>query len=413
MGAVEHLKTLCCLGLKPESAMIAVTPLLHEIIPHGWSRMAFIEPDATLSRGYAENPAMASQMERFLELLHNPANIIGSIYPSTFRAIGVGFALQRQGRGWLESDWYREIEAPVDSCWWIEVMIGDRVRTFATVHLTRPRSARPFTADDVQKLDRLRPWLAHAFRWSLPHGVTREDDFATVAGRPVLSGQMVLASDATVILQTKEIPLLLAYIDARRIEERFRPSGGDCLPAPVLSLVQQLIGAANGSSRAPPHTQIASRFGVLTLDAKWLVPEGVLPGDAAKDPKSCLIAATIELREHALARAARVLREGGATPAQMKVGIQLALGKSKPAIAKKLGLASSSVASLAKKLYQTLDIHNSTELAAKIWLSEETGEVARSAQPAKSPAAAPARLGFPGAPSRRANKAATRGAAAR
>ena len=30
MGAVEHLKTLCCLGLKPESAMIAVTPLLHE-----------------------------------------------------------------------------------------------------------------------------------------------------------------------------------------------------------------------------------------------------------------------------------------------------------------------------------------------------------------------------------------------
>jgi hypothetical protein len=43
MGAVEHLKTLCCLGLKPESAMIAVTPLLHEIIPHGWIRMAFIE----------------------------------------------------------------------------------------------------------------------------------------------------------------------------------------------------------------------------------------------------------------------------------------------------------------------------------------------------------------------------------
>jgi hypothetical protein len=31
MGPVEHLKTLCCLGLKPESAMVAVTPVLHEI----------------------------------------------------------------------------------------------------------------------------------------------------------------------------------------------------------------------------------------------------------------------------------------------------------------------------------------------------------------------------------------------
>jgi hypothetical protein len=40
MGAVEHLKTLCCLGLKPESAMIAVTPLLHEIIPHSSARLA-------------------------------------------------------------------------------------------------------------------------------------------------------------------------------------------------------------------------------------------------------------------------------------------------------------------------------------------------------------------------------------
>ena len=25
-------------------------------------------------------------------------------------------------------------------------------------------SARPFTVDEVQRLDRLRPWLAHAFR---------------------------------------------------------------------------------------------------------------------------------------------------------------------------------------------------------------------------------------------------------
>ena len=40
MGTVEHLKTLCCLGLPPESAMVAVVPVLHEIIPHGWSRLA-------------------------------------------------------------------------------------------------------------------------------------------------------------------------------------------------------------------------------------------------------------------------------------------------------------------------------------------------------------------------------------
>jgi len=60
MGAVEHLKTLCCLGLKPESAMIAVTPLLHEIIPHGWSRMFLYKSDATVGSTYVENPSGCS-----------------------------------------------------------------------------------------------------------------------------------------------------------------------------------------------------------------------------------------------------------------------------------------------------------------------------------------------------------------
>ena len=66
MGAVEHLKTLCCLGLPPESAMIAVVPLLHEIVPHGASRMALLEPDATLRGGCSENPATTAVIrERF------------------------------------------------------------------------------------------------------------------------------------------------------------------------------------------------------------------------------------------------------------------------------------------------------------------------------------------------------------
>jgi hypothetical protein len=50
--AVEHLKTLCCLGLPPESAMIAVVPLLHEIIPHGWTRLALVAPEATMTAAY-------------------------------------------------------------------------------------------------------------------------------------------------------------------------------------------------------------------------------------------------------------------------------------------------------------------------------------------------------------------------
>ncbi len=378
MGAVEHLKTLCCLGLPPESAMIAVTPLLHEIIPHGWTRMAFIEPDATLSRGYTENPAMAPQMRRFLELLHDPANIIGSIYLPDFKAVGIGWALHRQGRGWLDSDWYREVEAPADSCWWLEAMIGNGARAIASVHLTRPRSARPFNADDVQKLDPLRPWLAHAFRRSRPESGPQDLVCATVTGKPVLSGQMILTAGARVVYQTRDTRHLLTCIDQRTIEARYRSSDRNRLLAPVLKLLQAIVGAANGTFSTPPRMRISTAYGVFTLEAKWLVPLGTLPADAAKDPKPCLVSVMIDLHEHPIAHAARVLREGGATPAQMKVGIQLALGKSKSVIADELGIQVSSVMATTKKLYQNLDVHNSAELGAKIWLDSKQAEARQS-----------------------------------
>ena len=60
MGAVEHLKTLCCLGLPPESAMVSVTPLMHEIIPHGAIRSMLFEPDASAYAAYTENPETTS-----------------------------------------------------------------------------------------------------------------------------------------------------------------------------------------------------------------------------------------------------------------------------------------------------------------------------------------------------------------
>jgi DNA-binding CsgD family transcriptional regulator len=138
---------------------------------------------------------------------------------------------------------------------------------------------------------------------------------------------------------------------------------------------------------APPIRRLGCRFrpayGVLTLEAKWLVPAGTLPEDAAKDPKACLITVTIELREHAIAHAARVLRESGATPAQTKVGIHLALGKPKPAIADELGIQLTSVADHTKKLYQNLDVHKSTELATKIWLDHKQEEARQSLRRAR------------------------------
>jgi DNA-binding NarL/FixJ family response regulator len=65
---------------------------------------------------------------------------------------------------------------------------------------------------------------------------------------------------------------------------------------------------------------------------------------------------------------------GKVVPAQVKVGIQLALGKTKPVIADELGIQISSVVDLAKKLYVDLDVYNSAALCTKIWLGQRHSE---------------------------------------
>jgi len=383
MGAVEHLKALCCLGLPPESAMVAVAPVLHEIIPHDGSRLALVAPDATITTGYSENPASTAIFrERLWQFMDDPTALMSLWIPGV-RAVAIGWALHRQGGDYLESGYYREIEAPLGSCWVLDAMIGDGGRTIGFVSLTRPRSARPFTVDDMQRLDGLRPWLAHAFRRSNSRNAREEDEAPiATAGATVLSAQVVLTSDGRIVYQTSGVELLLRILTGEPSNYTRYVPVSDRLPAPLLKILRQITGAANGTSNTPPRMQVSTAYGVLTVEAKWLVPAGTLPEDAARDPKSCLIAVTIELREHAIAYAARVLRESGATPAQTKVGIHLALGKSRPEIADELGLQRSSVADHTKKLYQTLDVHNSTELGTKIWLNPKQDEARQGVFPA-------------------------------
>jgi DNA-binding CsgD family transcriptional regulator len=379
MGAVEHLKTLCCLGLKPESAMIAVTPLLHEIIPHSSARLVLIAPDATWTASYNENPAStALHRERLSTLMEDPTGL-GPLYLPAVRAVGIGWTLPLQGRGWLELSWYKEIEAPLDVCWILDAMIGDCGRTIALAHLLRPRCARPFRVDDVNRLDQLRPWLAHAFRQQTASELEPEDPtLLGAAGALARSGQMILKADTTLVFQTASVEFLLRIL-AGEPSNYLRPlRRRSTLPAQILKLLQRLIGAANGSLCKPPRMRISTAYGVVTLEAKWLMPTGTIPENTAKDPTGCFISVTIELHEHVVAHAARVLRESGATPAQMKVGIPLALGKTKVAIADELDLKQSTVADLTKKLYQTLEIHNSAELATKIWLNEDRTTAHRS-----------------------------------
>jgi hypothetical protein len=125
---------------------------------------------------------------------------------------------------------------------------------------------------------------------------------------------VILTSDGMIVYQTTGVELLLRILTGEPGDYTRHVPVRDKLPAPILKLLGQITGAANGTSNTPPRMRISSAYRVLTLEAKWLVPAGALPEDAARDPKSCLIAVTMELHEHPCpcgARAARKRRDAG------------------------------------------------------------------------------------------------------
>jgi hypothetical protein len=54
--------------------MVAVVPLLHEIIPHGGARLALVAPDAAITTGYSENPSTGALFrERLWRFVDDPS----------------------------------------------------------------------------------------------------------------------------------------------------------------------------------------------------------------------------------------------------------------------------------------------------------------------------------------------------
>ena len=131
------------------------------------------------------------------------------------------------------------------------------------------------------------------------------------------SNQLILTADAKVMFQTPGLEHLLRILAGELGNYTRCVPVRATLPSPVLKLYRRVVDAANGTYNLPPRMQVSTAYGVLTLEAKWLVPAGTLPADAARDPKSCLISATIELHEHPIAHAARALRESGTAEKRM------------------------------------------------------------------------------------------------
>lgn len=374
MSAVEHFKTLCCLGLPPQPAMIALSAAVREVIPAAWTRMVLYDEQGAVTTAYAEHGDFtALAIERYPHFAETEPSSIAALMLPAWRAAGVGWTLPRQNADYFHTGYYAEIERPVDGCWILDGFGHDGRRSIAGLQLSRPRSAKPFRNDDVALLESITPWFAHAFRDRVA-GDRAEDTADLFAANALQKATVILDADGHVLCRTAGIPQMFMMLNGSA--EEIKAAAGtraDGLPTIVQRVVRALKGTASGDAITPPRARVRTSWGTFCLEAVWLAPAGAGAADIVADRRSARIAVNIELREHIVAHAARVLRESGASPAQMRIGVLLATGRNKPQIAQELGIKASSVIDATRKLYARLNVRNTSELAMRFWAAGNGG----------------------------------------
>ncbi len=181
---------------------------------------------------------------------------------------------------------------------------------------------------------------------------------------------VILDRNCRILFLTSGAETLFYFLDGTGEDWRKRLKRRQEVPAAIHQLVRVLIATARGERTRTPRSVAVTPWGVMIAEASWLAQPCDPPESVAADPESVPIVVHLELRENATAYAARVLRKHGASPAQVHVGALLAIGRSKPEIARRLGVRPSSVADATRKLYQRIDVRNATELGTKLWLAD-------------------------------------------
>jgi DNA-binding CsgD family transcriptional regulator len=374
--AVEHFKTLCCLGLPPQNALMAIAAAVRDVIPAAWTRIALFNEQGNVTAGYAEHgdfPAVA--VARYPHFMDNEPSSIAALMLPAWRAAGIGWTLHRQNADYLHSGYYDEIERPLDACWLLDAFVHDGTRSIVGLTLSRPRSANPFRSDDVVVLDSLRPWIAHAFRERVAAASQEQNgSLEQIAVSPLHKGTVIVDASGHVLFRTAgSAQLFMMLTGAMEQIERHHGVRDVEMPTAVQRVVRDLVTTATGGAAAPPRARVQTVWGMICLEAVWLAPPGATAADIVENRDTTQIAVNLELREHAILHAARVLRESGASPAQVRIGVLLATGKSKPEIAQELGVKPSSVVDATRKLYARLDVRNAAELGMRFWIEGREG----------------------------------------
>jgi len=300
---------------------------------------------------------------------HPEAERVAATYLEKFygpREFGLGFReLMRRGWGvqsmeenfgrrldeFLASDQYNLIHRPLGHGPYIFLVVRTPVGPFGLGYLMLSRGLRerPFSAEDRVRLARLEPFLGHL--------LTADASPAFPLAGGTATGVIVATVDGRVVHASREARRLLHLASSR---DTLRAGDGmtSGLPPIVARLCRNLTATLNGDEAAgAPTLHHRNVWGGFTFTAHRL---------DSSDDAAGLVGMVVTFREPRAIALLRGIRKLPLSRRQSEVCRLMAEGLAHSEIARRLGISRHTVIAHARWIYDKLDVHDRSELVARL-----------------------------------------------
>lgn len=340
-----RLRELCALDLPTPLVMPTLLAELHALVPSSRNLFDWCDGRGALTRYCIEGPVDEAVARRYFDEFHNRRE--AEAMPSFAQALASGAVLnsaaQLDSRRFLNSALYAEIWRPQGFRWRVELIVRSRAgQPLGSLVLYRGPGEPCFTAAEEARLLPLLPHLAQVLtRDAVPRCAPEHWQPAPDAA------EVLLLDDAG--------RLRHASAGARRLLLLAGPGPGP-LQAPS---TDALLAGLHVAARQGAVTQlIDSPWGRFEFSARRL--------DAVDGAAPCWTQVQLRRFEPRELAEQRRLQGFELSSGQAAVARLLLQGLAQSEVARRLGVAPSTVVDHTRKLYQRLGVRNVRELADKV-----------------------------------------------
>ena len=354
--AEAGIQQLCCLGLDSETLIPAVLAELHHYVPSYANIFFWCNDDAEFVNMYDERPDASELLPLYFSEFYNRDElnvVVGwkQFVRKSIQAMDFDALLTVRRRNFLGHAFYNEFLRKLKFFWGLHMVVCEGDRRPGALVMHRGPDDKPFSQDEVRRLNRISSFIAHAAQASGRQRypwVDSED-----------RGMIIATVDGKVEWLSQRARQLLFLVRNKAVtRDSLSARDGLLLPGPVRRICDRLgrIDADHGADQ-PPVWYTRNPWGRFCFRAHWLEPG--LEGDGR-------VSITIDHQQPLPLRLFRRIRNLPLTGREVQVGMMMSQGASYSEISSALGISEHTAISHSRKIYQKADVHNRTELISKL-----------------------------------------------